>query len=65
MAHADVPGTVPGAEAAVKKLEGMVGAVDAAGERLQGMVAAGEKLVAEGNPHGEEARETVAALESR
>ncbi|XP_071657671.1 spectrin beta chain, non-erythrocytic 2 [Patagioenas fasciata] len=65
LAHADVPGTVPGAEAAVKKLEDVVGAVEVAGERLQVLVAAREKLVAEGNPRGEEAREAVVALERR
>ncbi|NWH60754.1 SPTB2 protein, partial [Geococcyx californianus] len=65
LAHVELPASLPGAEAAVKKQEDLVGAVDVLGERAQALAAAGRRLVAEGNPHEQEVQELVEALEGR
>lgn len=65
LAHTEMPGTLPAAEAAVKKHEDFMATMEATGERLQSLVAAGRKLVAEGSLHAEKVQETVDSVESR
>uniref|UniRef100_A0A8C3JKA5 Calponin-homology (CH) domain-containing protein n=1 Tax=Calidris pygmaea TaxID=425635 RepID=A0A8C3JKA5_9CHAR len=56
LSHTEMPGTLAGAEASVKKLEDFVATMEATGEKVQGLVATGRKLVAEGSPHAEKVR---------
>uniref|UniRef100_A0A8C4P5W2 Spectrin beta chain, non-erythrocytic 2-like n=1 Tax=Dromaius novaehollandiae TaxID=8790 RepID=A0A8C4P5W2_DRONO len=44
LSHTEMPGTLPGAEASIKKHEDFMATMDAGGERVQGLVAAGRKL---------------------
>uniref|UniRef100_A0A8C3CFJ2 Spectrin beta chain n=1 Tax=Cairina moschata TaxID=8855 RepID=A0A8C3CFJ2_CAIMO len=65
LSHSEMPSTLQGAEASVKKHEDFMATMEAGGERVQGLVAAGRKLVAEGSPHADKVQETVDSVESR
>ncbi|XP_053908532.1 spectrin beta chain, non-erythrocytic 2 isoform X2 [Cuculus canorus] len=65
LSHTEMPGTLSGAEASVKKHEDFMATMEANGERVQGLVATGRKLVAEGSVHAEKVQETVDSVESR
>ncbi|KAM6032630.1 LOW QUALITY PROTEIN: spectrin beta chain, non-erythrocytic 2-like, partial [Chlamydotis macqueenii] len=65
LSHAEMPSTLPGAEASVRKHEDFMATMDAGGERVQGLVPPGRKLVAEGSLHADKVRETVDSVESR
>ncbi|XP_075382260.1 spectrin beta chain, non-erythrocytic 2 [Mycteria americana] len=65
LSHTEMPGTLPGAEASVKKHEDFMATMEANGERVQGLVATGRKLVAEGSLHADKVQETVDSVESR
>uniref|UniRef100_A0A663FIP0 Spectrin beta chain n=1 Tax=Aquila chrysaetos chrysaetos TaxID=223781 RepID=A0A663FIP0_AQUCH len=65
LSHTEMPSTLPGAEASVKKHEDFMATMEANGERVQGLVAAGRKLVAEGSLHADKVQETVDSVESR
>lgn len=65
LSHSEMPSTLQGAEASVKKHEDFMATMEASGERVQGLVAAGRKLVAEGSPHADKVQETVDSVESR
>ncbi|NXN29584.1 SPTB2 protein, partial [Nycticryphes semicollaris] len=65
LSHTEMPGTLAGAEASVKKLEDFMATMEANGEKVQGLVATGRKLVAEGSPHAEKVQETVDSVERR
>uniref|UniRef100_A0A8B9PLL2 Spectrin beta chain n=1 Tax=Apteryx owenii TaxID=8824 RepID=A0A8B9PLL2_APTOW len=65
LSHTEMPSTLQGAEASIKKHEDFMATMDANGERVQGLVAAGRKLVAEGSVHADKAQETVDSVESR
>lgn len=65
LAHTEMPGTVPGAEAAVRRLEEFLGALDTGTERVRALTDTGRKLLDEGGVHAEKVRETVESVESR
>ncbi|XP_066196282.1 spectrin beta chain, non-erythrocytic 2-like, partial [Sylvia atricapilla] len=65
LAHTEMPDTVPGAEAAVRRLEEFLGALDTGAERVRALTDTGRKLLDEGGVHAEKVRETVESVESR
>ncbi|XP_068035128.1 spectrin beta chain, non-erythrocytic 2-like [Anomalospiza imberbis] len=65
LAHTEMPGTVPGAEAAVRRLEEFLAALDTGTERVRALTDTGRKLLDEGGVHVEKVRETVESVESR
>ncbi|XP_041266479.1 spectrin beta chain, non-erythrocytic 2-like [Onychostruthus taczanowskii] len=65
LAHTELPGTVPGAEAAVRRLEEFLAALDTGTERVRALTDTGRKLLDEGGVHAEKVRETVESVESR
>ncbi|NWU88179.1 SPTN2 protein, partial [Onychorhynchus coronatus] len=65
LALTELPGTVPGAEAAVRRLEEALAAVEAGAERVRGLCDTGRRLLAEGGVHAEKVRETVESVERR
>uniref|UniRef100_A0A8C3V1Q1 Spectrin beta, non-erythrocytic 2 n=1 Tax=Catharus ustulatus TaxID=91951 RepID=A0A8C3V1Q1_CATUS len=65
LAHTEMPGTVPGAEAAVRRLEEFLAALDTGAERVRALTDTGKKLLDEGGVHAEKVRETVESVESR
>ncbi|XP_039570876.1 LOW QUALITY PROTEIN: spectrin beta chain, non-erythrocytic 2-like, partial [Passer montanus] len=65
LAHTELPGTVPGAEAAVRRLEEFLAALDTGAERVRALTDTGRKLLDEGGVHVEKVRETVESVESR
>ncbi|RLV64053.1 hypothetical protein DV515_00017642, partial [Chloebia gouldiae] len=65
LAHTEMPGTVPGAEAAVRRLEEFLAALDTGTERVRALTDTGRKLLDEGGVHAEKVRETVESVESR
>ncbi|RMB90536.1 hypothetical protein DUI87_33137 [Hirundo rustica rustica] len=62
LAHTEMPGTVPGAEAAVRRLEEFLAALDTGAERVRALADTGKKLLDEGGVHAEKVRETVESL---
>ncbi|XP_058678333.1 spectrin beta chain, non-erythrocytic 1-like [Ammospiza caudacuta] len=65
LAHTEMPSTVPGAEAAVRRLEEFLAALDTGTERVRALTDTGRKLLDEGGVHAEKVRETVESVESR
>ncbi|NWT09705.1 SPTN2 protein, partial [Vireo altiloquus] len=65
LAHTELPDTVPGAEAAVRRLEEFLAALDTGAERVRALTDTGRKLLDEGGVHAEKVRETVESVESR
>ncbi|OWK51001.1 Spectrin beta chain, non-erythrocytic 1 [Lonchura striata] len=53
LAHTEMPGTVPGAEAAVRRLEEFLAALDTGTERVRALTDTGRKLLEEGGVHAE------------
>uniref|UniRef100_A0A8C9MXZ7 Uncharacterized protein n=1 Tax=Serinus canaria TaxID=9135 RepID=A0A8C9MXZ7_SERCA len=62
LAHTEMPGTVPGAEAAVRRLEELLAALDTGSERVRALTDTGRKLLDEGGIHAEKVRETVESI---
>ncbi|XP_040550177.1 spectrin beta chain, non-erythrocytic 2 isoform X2, partial [Gallus gallus] len=65
LSHTELPSSLQGAQAAIKKHEDFMATMEAGSDRLQALVAAGHKLVAEGGPHAAKIRETVEEVERR
>ncbi|XP_062051757.1 spectrin beta chain, non-erythrocytic 2 isoform X1 [Lepus europaeus] len=65
LSHAEMPGTLQAADAAIKKLEDFMSTMDASGERIRGLLEAGRQLVSEGNIHAEKIREKADSIEKR
>uniref|UniRef100_A0A674H016 Spectrin beta chain n=1 Tax=Taeniopygia guttata TaxID=59729 RepID=A0A674H016_TAEGU len=65
LAHTEMPSTVPGAEAAVRRLEEFLATLDTGTERVRALTDTGRKLLEEGSIHAEKVRETVESVESR
>uniref|UniRef100_A0A7M4F6G7 Spectrin beta chain n=1 Tax=Crocodylus porosus TaxID=8502 RepID=A0A7M4F6G7_CROPO len=55
LSHTEMPSTLQGAEAAIKKQEEFMASMEASGERIQGLLAAGRKLLAEDPIHADKA----------
>ncbi|NXG52272.1 SPTN2 protein, partial [Psilopogon haemacephalus] len=64
LSHTEMPDTLPGAEAALKKHEDFMATMEATGEQLQGLVGSSQKLVAEGGLHAQNVQEMVEKVES-
>uniref|UniRef100_A0A7M4F4G9 Spectrin beta chain n=1 Tax=Crocodylus porosus TaxID=8502 RepID=A0A7M4F4G9_CROPO len=65
LSHTEMPSTLQGAEAAIKKQEEFMASMEASGERIQGLLAAGRKLLAEDPIHADKVREKVDSIGSR
>uniref|UniRef100_A0A8C4N5U4 Spectrin beta chain n=1 Tax=Eptatretus burgeri TaxID=7764 RepID=A0A8C4N5U4_EPTBU len=65
LARDEMPQTLDGAEAAIKKHEAFVASMDANEERINGVVELGEKLVADGNFFSDKISEKVNSIRER
>uniref|UniRef100_A0A3Q3WD23 Spectrin beta chain n=1 Tax=Mola mola TaxID=94237 RepID=A0A3Q3WD23_MOLML len=65
LAHTEMPTTLEGAEAAIKKQEDFMTTMDANEEKIGGVVDAGRRLVADGNVNGERIQEKVDSIDQR
>uniref|UniRef100_A0A7N9B1W5 Spectrin beta chain n=1 Tax=Mastacembelus armatus TaxID=205130 RepID=A0A7N9B1W5_9TELE len=65
LAHTEMPTTLEGAEAAIKKQEDFMTTMDANEEKISGVVDAGRRLVADGNINAERIQEKVDSIDQR
>ena len=65
LAHTEMPTTLEGAEAAIKKQEDFMTTLDANEEKISGVVDTGRRLVADGNINAERIQEKVDSIDQR
>uniref|UniRef100_A0A3B4UIK3 Spectrin beta chain n=1 Tax=Seriola dumerili TaxID=41447 RepID=A0A3B4UIK3_SERDU len=65
LAHTEMPTTLEGAEAAIKKQEDFMTTMDANEEKISGVVDTGRRLVADGNINAERIQEKVDSIDQR
>ncbi|XP_040905112.1 spectrin beta chain, non-erythrocytic 1 isoform X2 [Toxotes jaculatrix] len=65
LAHTEMPSTLEGAEAAIKKQEDFMTTMDANEEKISGVVDTGRRLVADGNINAERIQEKVDSIDQR
>uniref|UniRef100_A0A3B3VDV9 Spectrin beta chain, non-erythrocytic 1 n=1 Tax=Poecilia latipinna TaxID=48699 RepID=A0A3B3VDV9_9TELE len=65
LAHTEMPTTLEGAEAAIKKQEDFMTTMDANEEKISGVVDTGRRLVADGNINSERIQEKVDSIDQR
>lgn len=65
LAHTEMPTTLEGAEAAIKKQEDFMTTMDANEDKINGVVEAGRRLSSDGNINSERIQERVASIEGR
>ncbi|XP_026883997.2 spectrin beta chain, non-erythrocytic 1 isoform X2 [Electrophorus electricus] len=65
LAHTEMPATLEGAEAAIKKQEDFMTTMDANEEKINGVVETGRRLVSDGNISSERIQEKVGSIEER
>uniref|UniRef100_A0A3Q1KAQ3 Spectrin beta chain n=1 Tax=Anabas testudineus TaxID=64144 RepID=A0A3Q1KAQ3_ANATE len=65
LAHTEMPTTLEGAEAAIKKQEDFMTTMDANEEKIGGVVDAGRRLVTDGNINTERIQEKVDSIDQR
>ncbi|XP_068455690.1 spectrin beta chain, non-erythrocytic 1-like isoform X2 [Clinocottus analis] len=65
LAHTEMPATLEGAEAAIKKQEDFMTTMDANEDKLNGVVEAGRRLASDGNINAERIQERVASVDDR
>uniref|UniRef100_A0AAQ5XZI6 Spectrin beta chain n=1 Tax=Amphiprion ocellaris TaxID=80972 RepID=A0AAQ5XZI6_AMPOC len=65
LAHTEMPTTLEGAEAAIKKQEDFMTTMDANEEKISGVVDTGRRLVADGNISAERIQEKVDSIDQR
>uniref|UniRef100_A0A8C3ASF0 Spectrin beta chain n=1 Tax=Cyclopterus lumpus TaxID=8103 RepID=A0A8C3ASF0_CYCLU len=65
LAHTEMPTTLEGAEAAIKKQEDFMTTMDANEEKIGGVVDTGRRLVTDGNINAERAQEKVDSIDQR
>ncbi|XP_065815488.1 spectrin beta chain, non-erythrocytic 1 isoform X3 [Labrus bergylta] len=65
LAHTEMPTTLEGAEAAIKKQEDFMTTMDANEEKISGVVDAGRRLVTDGNINAERIQEKVDSIDQR
>jgi len=65
LAHTEMPATLQGAEAAIKKQEDFMTTMDANEDKINGVVEAGRRLAVTGNINGERIQERVASIDDR
>lgn len=65
LAHTEMPATLEGAEAAIKKQEDFMTTMDANEDKINGVVETGRRLVSDGNINAERIQEKVVSIEGR
>lgn len=65
MAHTEMPTTLEGAEAAIKKHEDVMTTMDANEEKINGVVEAGRRLASDGNINAEKIQERANSIDDR
>ncbi|XP_051273949.1 spectrin beta chain, non-erythrocytic 1 isoform X5 [Dicentrarchus labrax] len=65
LAHTEMPTTLEGAEAAIKKQEDFMTTMDANEEKISGVVDTGRRLVTDGNINAERIQEKVDSIDQR
>ncbi|XP_058495768.1 spectrin beta chain, non-erythrocytic 1-like isoform X2 [Solea solea] len=65
LAHTEMPATLEGAEAAIKKQEDFMTTMDANEEKINGVVEAGRRLASDGNINADRIQERVASIDNR
>lgn len=65
LAHTEMPTTLEGAEAAIKKQEDFMTTMDANEEKISSVVDTGRRLVADGNINAERIQEKVDSIDQR
>ncbi|XP_047434316.1 spectrin beta chain, non-erythrocytic 1 isoform X1 [Mugil cephalus] len=65
LAHTEMPTTLEGAEAAIKKQEDFMTTMDANEDKINGVVEAGRRLASDGNINAERIQERVASIDER
>uniref|UniRef100_A0A3Q2FLU7 Spectrin beta, non-erythrocytic 1 n=1 Tax=Cyprinodon variegatus TaxID=28743 RepID=A0A3Q2FLU7_CYPVA len=65
LAHTEMPTTLEGAEAAIKKQEDFMTTMDANEEKINGVLEAGRRLASDGNINAERILEKVASIDDR
>ncbi|XP_042288339.1 spectrin beta chain, non-erythrocytic 1 isoform X2 [Thunnus albacares] len=65
LAHTEMPTTLEGAEAAIKKQEDFMTTLDANEEKISGVVDTGRRLVTDGNINAERIQEKVDSIDQR
>uniref|UniRef100_A0A1A7Y081 Spectrin beta chain n=1 Tax=Iconisemion striatum TaxID=60296 RepID=A0A1A7Y081_9TELE len=65
LAHTEMPSTLEGAEAAIKKQEDFMTTMDANEEKINGVVEAGRRLVSDGNISADRIQEKVSSIDDR
>ena len=65
MAHTEMPTTLEGAEAAIKKQEDFMTTMDANEEKINAVVETGRRLVSDGNISSDRIQEKVDSIDDR
>ncbi|CAN9510001.1 unnamed protein product [Ophioblennius macclurei] len=65
LAHTEMPTTLEGAEAAIRKQEDFMTTMDANEEKINGVVEAGRRLASDGNVNAERILERVVSIDDR
>ncbi|XP_053369444.1 spectrin beta chain, non-erythrocytic 1 isoform X1 [Clarias gariepinus] len=65
LAHTEMPTTLEGAEAAIKKHEDVMTTMDANEEKINGVVEAGRRLASDGNINAEKIQERANSIDDR
>ncbi|KAB5558894.1 hypothetical protein PHYPO_G00022490 [Pangasianodon hypophthalmus] len=65
LAHTEMPTTLEGAEAAIKKQEDFMTTMDANEEKINGVVEAGRRLASDGNINAEKIQERATSIDDR
>lgn len=65
LAHTEMPTTLEGAEAAIKKQEDFMTTMDANEDKINSVVEAGRRLTSDGNINAERIQERAASIDDR
>ncbi|XP_032363266.1 spectrin beta chain, non-erythrocytic 1 [Etheostoma spectabile] len=65
LAHTEMPPTLEGAEAAIRKQEDFMTTMDANEDKINGVVEAGRRLASDGNVNAERIQEKVVSIDNR
>lgn len=65
MAHTEMPTTLEGAEAAIKKQEDFMTTMDANDDKINAVVETGRRLVSDGNINSDKIQEKVDSIDDR
>lgn len=65
LSHTEMPSTLQGAEASIKKHEDFMTTMEANGEKIKGLVDAGRKLIVGDSVHADKVQEKVDSIDGR